>query len=91
MPTIPLERLMLRPFQLEDASVVQKLAGDPYIAETTLYIPHPYEDGMAEAWIEPHAHNFHEERLLELAIVHKEESYLIGAITFPFSSRSPCF
>lgn len=80
LPTIPLERLILRPFRIEDAKVVQQLAGDPYIAETTLYIPHPYEDGMAEQWIETHAHNFHEDRSLELAIVHKEEQYVIGAI-----------
>ncbi|WP_227011508.1 hypothetical protein [Paenibacillus lutimineralis] len=34
---------------------VQKLAGDRYIAEMTLYIPYPYEDGMAEAWIGTHS------------------------------------
>lgn len=43
LPTIQLERLTLRPFHADDAEAVQKLAGDPYIAETTLYIPHPYE------------------------------------------------
>lgn len=80
LPTIQLERLTLRPFCLDDAKVVQQLAGDPYIAETTLYIPHPYEDGMAEQWIETHAHNFHEDRSLELAIVHSEEQHVIGAI-----------
>lgn len=35
LPTIQLERLILRPFSLEDARVVQELAGDKYIAETT--------------------------------------------------------
>ena len=62
LPTIPLGRLILRPFTLDDAAVVQELAGDPYIAETTLYIPYPYEDGMAEAWIKTHSHQFDEDR-----------------------------
>lgn len=80
LPTIQLERLTLRPFRLDDAKVVQELAGDTYIAEMTLYIPHPYEDGLAEEWIRTHFDNFNEDRSLELAIVHKEEKYLIGAI-----------
>lgn len=80
LPTIQLDRLTLRPFSLKDAPAVKELAGDPYIAATTLYIPHPYEDGMAENWIKTHAVNYHEGRSLELAIVHTEEKYLIGAI-----------
>lgn len=36
---------------------------------------------MAEKWIETHSDNFYEDRLLELAIVHKEEKYVIGAIS----------
>lgn len=81
LPTLHLDRLLLRPFRLEDAKVVQQLAGDRYIAEMTLNIPHPYEDGVAEKWIETHNKNFNEDRLLELAIVHKEDNYFIGAIS----------
>lgn len=81
LPTITLERLQLRPFQLHDADSVQQLAGDPYIAEMTLYIPHPYKNGMAEEWIRTHDNQFIEGKSVTLAIVHKEESYLIGAIT----------
>lgn len=73
LPTIQLERLILRPFSIEDAKVVHELASDKYIAETTLYIPHPYEDGMAEKWIETHSDNFNEDRLVELAIVLKQQ------------------
>lgn len=86
LPTIELERLLLRPFRL-DAKVVQELAGDQYIAEMTLYIPHPYEDGMAEQWINTHAVNFDEHRSLELAIVLKEEQVVIGAICIGLDTK----
>lgn len=87
LPTISLERLVLRPFILDDAPVVQQLAGDPYVAETTLYIPHPYEDGVAEKWIGTHADNFNWDRSLELAIVHKEKDELIGAICIGYNNK----
>ena len=48
------QRLILRPFSLEDAPDVQRLAGHPEIAKTTGAVPHPYEDGMAEEWIGLH-------------------------------------
>jgi [ribosomal protein S5]-alanine N-acetyltransferase len=35
-PTIHTERLILRPFMLEDAAEVQRLAGDRAIASVTL-------------------------------------------------------
>ena len=50
-PTIKTERLILGPYTLDDAPELQRLIGDRDIASTTLNIPHPYEDGMAEEWI----------------------------------------
>jgi ribosomal-protein-alanine N-acetyltransferase len=79
-PTLSTERLILRPFILDDAPRVQKLAGEKAIASTTLNIPHPYEDGMAEDWIETHAEAFEKGESLTFAIVLKQENVLIGAV-----------
>jgi ribosomal-protein-alanine N-acetyltransferase len=79
LPTLPTERLLLRPFDTADAPAVQGLAGDREVASNTLTIPHPYEDGMAEAWIEGHAGNWAERKILTLAVTTAEDGVL-GAI-----------
>jgi Acetyltransferases, including N-acetylases of ribosomal proteins len=53
-PTLTTERLVLRPFTLDDAPAMQRLAADREIAEGTLLIPHPYPEGAAEEWIRGH-------------------------------------
>jgi len=44
-PNLQTNRLMLRPFELSDAPIVQALAGAREIADTTLAIPHPIPMG----------------------------------------------
>jgi len=80
-PTIETERLTLRPFSLDDAKEVQRLAGDKDIASTTESLPHPYEDGVAEQWIHKHQERFEKGESVTFAIVHREERFLIGAIS----------
>lgn len=80
-PIMKTERLILRPFKLLDSKIVQELAGDSKIAETTLNIPHPYIDGMAEAWINTHKDNLINEKSITYAIVKKETDELMGAIS----------
>lgn len=80
IPALKTRRLILRPFELSDARDVQRLAGARAIADTTLNIPHPYEDGMAEEWISTHQQRFEAGELVTLAVTMRDEGQLIGAI-----------
>lgn len=74
-------RLLMRPFDLIDAKQVQELASDIRLATYTLNLPHPYEDGMAEAWISTHKENLEQDKSITYAVVIKETQELIGAIS----------
>jgi RimJ/RimL family protein N-acetyltransferase len=86
-PTIETDRLLLRPFELSDAKDVQRLAGDRAIADTTLNIPHPYEDGVAEEWISTHQPKFEAGELVNFAITLRTSGELIGAIGLSIDQR----
>ena len=79
-PTLQTQRLMLRPFSLQDVSIVTKLAGEKEIAATTLFIPHPYEEKDAREWISTHAHAFQEDKAAIFAIVINSNKQFCGAI-----------
>lgn len=79
-PTLDTDRLQLRPFTLDDAPRVRELAGHRLVAETTLLIPHPYEEGMAEPWIATHLSNFLAGESLTLAITLRSGGEMIGCI-----------
>ena len=72
----------MRPFSLGDAPAVQELAGERDIADTTMNIPHPYEDGMAEEWINGHEPGYKDGEMAMFAIVNRDETVLVGAIGF---------
>jgi RimJ/RimL family protein N-acetyltransferase len=78
-PTLTTRRLVLRPFTLADAPEVNRLVGDRRIADTTLNIPHPYDEAMAEAWIGAHAEAAERGESVTLAIAEKDGS-LVGAV-----------
>lgn len=86
-PHLETERLVLRPFTLDDAPTVQQLAGDPAIADTTLNIPHPYADGMAEAWIKEHPETFAKGVGVTYAITRRQDGSLLGAISLRINQR----
>ncbi len=79
-PTLQTERLILRSLTLEDAQDVQHLAGERDVAATVIRIPHPYEDGMADAWIRSCYDTFEKEEGLHFAITLRTDRNLIGVI-----------
>jgi RimJ/RimL family protein N-acetyltransferase len=81
LPVLETERLVLRPFSFADEKEVQRLAGDRDIAELTSAVPHPYEDGMAEAWIATHEEDFKLNKSMTLAITIKSSESLVGAMS----------
>lgn len=79
-PTLTTERLVLRPFALEDAAEVTRLVSDRRIADTTLNIPHPYDEEIAEGWIGTHAEVAERDQGLTLAVTERAGGHLVGAI-----------
>jgi ribosomal-protein-alanine N-acetyltransferase len=73
------ERLILRPFALTDAPRVKALAGDQRIYGTTLNVPYPYEEGMAESWISTHQRCFYEGHGVVFAICLADGPLIGGA------------
>jgi len=68
-------RLFMEPAALKDADEIRCLAGDEAVAQNALNIPHPFEEGMAEEWI-----NGLQPEDVVLAIRKKGENPLIGMI-----------
>ncbi|MEM9313268.1 MAG: GNAT family N-acetyltransferase [Pseudomonadota bacterium] len=77
-PTLSTPRLDLRPFRMDDAGSLQALAGDKEIADASDRIPHPYRDGMAEAWIATHAEDFAARRVVTFALALRSSDELVG-------------
>jgi RimJ/RimL family protein N-acetyltransferase len=80
LPQLDTDRLALRSVRLGDAQSIQELAGDRAIAENTLLIPHPYEEGMAEQWIKAQRKRYGEGSEVAYAIVPRGEKSLIGIV-----------
>jgi len=81
MPRLVTDRLVLRPFRPADASVVNRLVGEREVADTTLVVPHPYEESMAVEWIADQGPAWAERRMLTLAITRRDTAGLIGCIS----------
>jgi RimJ/RimL family protein N-acetyltransferase len=86
IPLIETPRLCLRPFELSDAKRVQELAGDSRVSATTLNIPHPYPDGLAEEWIAKHP-KMAEDHHYTWAICLRATDELMGGINAMVNTR----
>jgi RimJ/RimL family protein N-acetyltransferase len=79
-PVIHTERLLLRGFKTSDTNDIKNLAGDFEIADTTLNVPHPYEEGMAQKWLSELHKDFEEGKGIFFAITLVTDGQLIGTI-----------
>ena len=79
-PTLTTQRLVLRPYREEDAADVRRVAGDRAIADTTLRIPHPYDDSDAVAFIARQQDNFASGRSVQFAMTSAADGELLGGI-----------
>ena len=79
-PTLNTKRLVLRPFRLADAPELERLAGAPEIAATTLQIPHPYPEGLAQLWIEGQPERFESREGVVFAVVLRRDAALVGCV-----------
>lgn len=79
-PTLDTVRFRLRPFVPADAPDVERIVGDREIAAGTLNIPHPYEPGMAAAWIATHADGVERLSPIVYAVTARDDGALLGAV-----------
>ena len=78
-PTIQTERLLLRPFDLSDAEILEKLINDREIAANTRTIEYPYPQGEGANWIGRHAQLWLEGKSAIFAICDLRSGDLMGA------------
>ena len=79
-PELKTDRLLLREFQLSDAPNLQRLAGAKEVAAGT-FLPHPYENGMAEQWIADQERAHEGGTAVSFAITLADNAALIGSIS----------
>lgn len=84
-PRLTTPRLLLRPLELGDAADIQTLASDRDVATNTENIAHPYEDGMAERWIESSKKRFSRGELVNFAITLLPSGPFIGSVALIIS------
>lgn len=74
------ERLLLRSPRADDATDIERLAGEREIAANTATIPHPYPEGAAAEWIALQAQRQRAGEHVTFAMVERESGRLVGAI-----------
>lgn len=88
LPIIETERLILKPFKIEDAQSVYDLAKSYELYKSTLNIPHPYEPHMATEWIKTHEVAHEENGMISLGAFIKETDTLVGTFSLGHLPKS---
>lgn len=74
------ERMIIRPYEMQDAEAVYKVVNRKEIYDTTLMIPHPYPKENIEPWINFTRRNIDYGISYELGIFDKVSGLYIGNI-----------
>jgi [ribosomal protein S5]-alanine N-acetyltransferase len=80
--TIETERLILRPFTMRDAPVIQRLLNDPHVSDGLLSVGYPFELPDAEKWLAGRITN-------RFAITLKGSGKLCGGIGIHTNAKHP--
>jgi [ribosomal protein S5]-alanine N-acetyltransferase len=80
-PMLCTDRLVLREFAMADATELHLLARSREVARTMLHLPHPYEEGTAEEWIQGLRPMFESGKGTTFAVVLREGDTLIGTVS----------
>ncbi len=86
-PTLQTDRLVLRPPATAYLSDIQRLIGAWEIADTTLNIPHPYENGMAEEWFKDQAERYEKGEGVHFCIFRRADETLMGGVSLRLDAR----
>lgn len=87
LPRLLTERLLLRPFTVDDGPRVEQLAGAREVADTTLSLPHPYPVGGGVQWIATHAAAWQGRERCTLAVsLLSAPNDVLGAIALDLST-----
>ena len=85
-PTLTTQRLVLRPFRLEDAPDIQLISAHPDIAATTSDSELP-EPGLAEQWIKIRQLRYKRGDTVDFAIVLRSDDTFIGTISLGYQFK----
>lgn len=80
LPVLFTPRLILSAFTLEDAPRIAEFAGDYDVAEMLVDTPHPYPEGMADAWVDTHAEHWNHGNALYLALRLRGDGLMLGCV-----------
>ena len=84
-PTLSTERLILRPYSLDDVPDVVRLIGDARVSDTILTVPYPYSDHDGVSWISTREVEFRSGKSANFAITLAKSGEYIGGIGLNFN------
>lgn len=87
MDKLETKRLLLRKLTMQDASDIEKYAGDYDVAKTTLSIPHPYPKGSGISFIQSTERAEQMGKVILFAIEEKHSGQFIGVMNFNLSKE----